>query len=251
MLLLFNTLFGLQEQAVYGAYQGGNEYNDPVHQYVSSFGADTEALEAEPTNESASLVDPYAAYDPNVYNPSAPNAFQSGAYNPGAFHVRTGYEGYLVPGLPKQAVQQETVASREPQTFFSPLTAFTNNLPQTMRQAGSLLGRSFVFLLGLLGVTVFGGGITTAICTFTPLCTISFALPLVGIRSGVKEMAENYIGADSTKFVLQAIEKYSKMQPDEKASMAAQSEPIDTDIKSKAAVETEALMEKTEDSANK
>lgn len=78
----------------------------------------------------------------------------------------------------------------------------------------SFIGRSIAFLMGLIGVTVFGGGVTTAICTFTPLCSISFALPFVGLRTTAKQLVDAMEGDASERagFLLAALDKFEKLQ---------------------------------------
>lgn len=133
--------------------------------------------------------------------------------NPGAFAVQSGYEGYLVPG----PASNSPAAIDYADSAYSPFTALTNIIPSP-RTVISAIGRALAVVLGLVGITVMGGGLTTAICTFTPLCTISFALPFV--RSTAKKVAEAVdIDPETTErlsraanFVQTALEKFQKMQ---------------------------------------
>lgn len=87
-----------------------------------------------------------------------------------------------------------------------------------------MLMRSGTYLLGSIGVVLFGGAVTTAICTLTPLCTISFAaLPFLGLRESlttktIKESIANEITSDrvrrAAEFVRTALEKYNQIQED-------------------------------------
>lgn len=84
-------------------------------------------------------------------------------------------------------------------------TTIDNIIPNSTRRIALLAQRSLSFIGNLLGVTIFGGGITTAICYFTPLCTISFALPFIGLRSRVKKVAESMkFGETQTNHLMQA-----------------------------------------------
>lgn len=229
---------------------------DPVQKYATSFSAENNGVALEPSNEVPSVIDPYSAYSNQVsgayspqgsaYNPAAynPSAFNPQVYNPGAFHVQTGYEGYLVPGNPPAS--QKKIATREPSSFFVPLSrsfqALASGIPGTVRQTGSLLARSFTLLLGLLGMTIVGGAITTTLCTFTPLCTISF-VPFV---RNVKNYAEPFVGSEKAEMLeqtMKALEKsvdtVNKMNAKEKALMAAKSESTvpETEIKEKSSDE--------------
>lgn len=208
-------------------YQEANSYDgydasryapyqpDPVQQYVSQSGADdaynAESYNAEPSNDLPSYVEPgYNGYSGIVpYGPP-------GAYNPGAFAVQSGYEGYLVPGPPQNSVETRD----EPR----PVSALTSSVPTFMRMT-SQLGRAFAFLMSLLAVTVFGGGITTAICTFTPLCTISFAIPFFGVRSGFRNTDGKSSIPDATAELLEkSVKMIKNMQDDEKSNIAAKSD---------------------------
>lgn len=209
----------------YHAYSG---VPDPVQQYVSSQYSYTpeqqsEITVAEPSNEVPTVLSPYHGQYSGGYNPAAyhPGQFNSNQFNPNAFHVQTGYEGYLVPGPPTAA--QKDIEPREPPS--SPFQSISSSIPTSMREATSLLSRSFAFLLGLLGVTVFGGGITTALCTFTPLCTISFALPFV--RSGIREFNEivgNGDLAEMAQKAQKALEKYTRMDSAAKGNTVTKSD---------------------------
>ncbi|XP_055317623.1 uncharacterized protein LOC129576465 [Sitodiplosis mosellana] len=230
------------------AYKG---VQDPVQQYVSGqYGNDVN--QAESTNEVPTVVDPLSVYPTQYsghaihggYNPTAydPAAFNPHQYNPGAFNVQTGYEGYLVPGPP---LPQKQVVARNPSSFFGSLQAIPSSLTETMRDTTSLLGRSFAFLMTLLGVTIGGGAITTALCTFTPLCTISFALPFV--RTGLRELSQPVVGKDAADILEEAIVKFSKFNSEQRAKMAAKSDAIVPEIE----IKTVPSIEKVEASVEK
>lgn len=227
---------------------------DLVQQYASSHGGNVDSV--HPNAFHSDSFDPNS-FNPDAYNPDSnaeasnevpafiepgyngysdfgPYGSPNGYNSDGSFSVQNGYEGFLVPGPPGQ----KAVVAREPlPNPLGSISALTSSIPETMRQTTSLLGRSFAFLLGLLGVTVFGGGITTAICTFTPLCTISFAipfLPALGVRSGLRDVAETLDMSDTANMLAKSISKLAKMQPDEKANFAAKAsaQVPEADIKS-------------------
>lgn len=171
------------------------------------------------------IVQQYA----NSYNPGnnvalgAQSGFIANPYgyagyptNPGAFAVQSGYEGYLVPS---PIGQQPSTALYYPQNEEedSAITTLTNLLPRSLVPT---FGRAIAMLWGLLRVTLYGGSVTTALCTFTPLCTISFALPFIGLRATAKKIVEA-IDVDketsenverAADFVQTAIEKFQKVQ---------------------------------------
>lgn len=213
------------------------QYPDPIQQYVSNSPYDyipteqegEETDEAEPTNEVSTVIDPYSGYaNAGGYNPAAysPDAFNPNQYNPGAFHVQTGYQGYLVPGPPGAPAKQQ-IATSEPPSFLTPISnAISSLMPSAVRDgSGTLLSRSFAFLMSLLGVTVFGGAVTTALCTFTPLCTISFALPF--IRNALPLNSKLYqselepiLGKPGYELLAKAIDRYTKFNDEKKEKIS-------------------------------
>lgn len=190
---------------------------DPVQQYVNSYN-----IEQDDTsdNEGAeSTFDGSAVYpNPSQYSGILPYSGYPG-FNPGAFAVQTGYEGYLVPSPAPVAVERVS-EDDESNPLSSTISSLTSLIPGA-RQATQMIGRSLVFLLGLVGVTIFGGGMTTAICTFTPLCSISFAgaLPFVGLRTTAKKIADSLeinkeTIARTVSSLQSAISKYDSKEAD-------------------------------------
>lgn len=141
-------------------------------------------------------------------------------YNtPGAFAVQSGYEGYLVPG---SADTSQSVATVEPDDRVSNLFSGIANVFRSPRTLVTTLGRAFGVVFGLLGFTMMSGGMTYAVCYFTPLCTFSFA-PFFSKRLNPKYWLENYL--DSNERLLdEANEKYEKMQDEIKATEAVDTE---------------------------
>lgn len=167
------------------------------------------------------------AFDPNLYQNYVPqdavqqyvNAY-GGPYapspsahmptyypGPGGLILQSGYEGYLVPQLPPAPIAPG----------FGDLFRSIMPYPRTL---ASLFIRTSTYLLGSLGVILFGGAVTTALCTLTPLCTISFAvLPFLGLRDTAKNIQEtlsNGITSDRVKraaeLLVSAYDKYQAMQ---------------------------------------
>lgn len=243
----------LPEDSAKTAYPGF-QMQDPVQQYATSNYAEQDGINAEASNQYPTYYDPtyngysgivpYAAGNVNGYNPAAPNGYN----NPGAFAVQTGYEGYLVPAPPQAAATapKKEVSSRNSiSSFFGPFSSAVSALSRSLPES------PFNLLLGLLGATVFGGGITTILCTFTPFCSITF--PFIGIRSGIKNLAKTYVGPENAELLDKAIEKFSSMQPEERASIAAKSDtPIaDSDLKVDAPIAEAPKMDSVEKSGEK
>lgn len=169
-----------------------------------------------------------AAYDQNAYAgyvaPDAVQQYVAGGIIPyqagypnypnhGGFSVQTGYEGYLVPSFPPAAI------APPPQLVGGPIDFVRDFLPYP-RTVFSAITRTSSWLIGAIGAILFGGAITTGICTFTPLCSISFALPFIGLRETAKKLSDVIdIDADTADrvrraadFVQAALEKYNKLQ---------------------------------------
>lgn len=162
---------------------------DAVQQYVSSYGG---------------------PYPPNYAAGGIPYGGPGGYPNPAGFAIQTGYEGFLVPSIPPPPPPGPGFFE-----FFAQILPF----PRTM---SSMFMKSGSYLLSALVTLLMGGLATTAICTMTPLCSITFAaLPLIGLRGTVEK-----VGAELTtdrvkraaEFVKTALEKYQKMQKDIKGT---------------------------------
>lgn len=195
--------------------------------YVSSQNAETDAANAESTNAIPTYVEPIptsASYPyPGLSEiiPYANGNIGSG-YNPGAFAVQSGYEGYIVPGPPEVAQVKAIESSNIPfvGAISNTLAPLTNVLPASFR---SLATQAITIIGALLGFTVLGGGLTTALCTLTPFCTISFALPftLPFARSGLKIIAKPFVGEENAELLENTLMRLSKMQSKELNELAA------------------------------
>lgn len=203
---------------------------DPVP-YVSmpTQSVETDSTKAEPTNAIPTYLEPLDAAQAYPYAglsgivPSyAANAQIASPYNPGAFSVQSGYEGYIVPGPPELVQQRANEASTELPfvgTITNSLTSLTSTLPVPIR---SIATQAITILGALLGFTVLGGGLTTAICTLTPFCTISFALPfaLPFARSGLKFIARPFVGEENAELLETTLLRLSQMQNKQQTELA-------------------------------
>lgn len=78
-----------------------------------------------------------------------------------------------------------------------------------------MLSKWSAFLVSVFSIVAFGGIVTTAICSLTPLCTISFAsLPMAALRVAAKQDGTGSIDRvrRAVQFVSSAIEKFEKLQ---------------------------------------
>lgn len=165
-------------------------------------------------------------------------------YDPSPFQYEQGADEYLMPQMPSSAMESDETGDTGMTDLFNPLAdsmGISDLLPESTRQLVELARRSLSMFTTLIGATIFGGSVTTALCTFTPLCTISFALPFIGVRSGLRRVAETLrFGEAQTNHLMQATELVEtairKMQTLQKAgqiqSAVKQTEPEATLIES-------------------
>lgn len=148
-------------------------------------------------------------------------------FGPAGFSVQSGYEGFLVPSIP-------------PPPPPPPYGGGAYDVLRTIlpRSVASIFMRSGSYLLQTIAVVLFGGAVTTAICTLTPLCTISFAaLPLLGLRTTVKNVKDTLSKevttdrvARAAEFVQNALVKYQKLQLEHTPVDAPTKELISTEV---------------------
>lgn len=80
-----------------------------------------------------------------------------------------------------------------------------------------MLAKWSAFIVSLFSIVAFGGIVTTALCSFTSYCTISFAsLPFAALRNSIASKQDENGNIDrvrrAVQFVSSAIEKYDKLQ---------------------------------------
>lgn len=162
------------------------------------------------------IVQQYASGYPYGYGTFGPYADGS----QGAFAVQSGYEGYIVPADQYYKQNKAVVAPPSTPNFLEAVSSFVPSL----RSVTGIAGRFFSVLFGLLGVTVTGGGITFAICQFTPLCTLT--IPLLGLGLGKAARADGPKATiaddlkaatadrveDITGMFIQAVDKVKQLQ---------------------------------------
>lgn len=158
-----------QNSNVYNQAQGANgaahATPDPVQQYVGLTPAASEAVQ---------LFANYPGFNPYMF---------LGQTDPNEFTVQNGYNGYIVPDIRGSSQALATVDGEEEEEEDTGLIPgnLTNLFP-SMRFLLSALGRTASVLFGLMGVTVMGGGLSTALCTFTPFCLTNF-LPFARVAT--------------------------------------------------------------------
>ncbi|KAG7201537.1 hypothetical protein KM043_004288 [Ampulex compressa] len=130
-------------------------------------------------------------------------------------YVQPSYEGYLIPADLSQKGHDWS------SDFAASLFPFSSKLLAYGTHAGT-------FLLHLLLVIILGGAFTTMVCTFTPICSISF----LGVRNQVHEqvadLARTYITPESvnaaTLLVTKAVDKYAAMQREKREKTREENE---------------------------
>lgn len=153
-------------------------------------------------------------------------------YIPVSVPIQTEYEGFLFPMNP----QTKSPAQSQPQlTPPPPPPTATQNAMENIKSPNtdliiavlrSVLPRNLVHFIvnwgtmiaNFFSVVVFGGLMTTAICTLTPLCSISFAPLAFGFRNGFPSDASNQTTLQrirrGTEMLNSALVKFERMQRD-------------------------------------
>lgn len=221
--------------------------SDQNQQYAANTYAtnNDNSINGDATNEISTYVpapNQVAGLSPyQYYSDFSPAAYAQSGLNPGEFDVQSGFNGYLVPHLPPDTA----VVAEEPSSpsgilpnLLGPLlsntfgSTITEVIPSATRQIGPFIGRTVAYLFGMMGLTVLGGGLTTLICTFTPICTITFALPFVGLRqfgsvAKLNDDTQKSILEASTQMVSGAMKKLDEItKTDEEKAAAAKQEPL-------------------------
>lgn len=216
---------------------------DSAQQYVSM---PAENVQTDPINgESSNAIPSYVESSPELYpyggySGIVPyvNGNIGGGYNPGAFAVQSGYDGYLLPVQPK-AVKEKAKSNTELpfiSTISNAITSLTSSLPTSMRATGAFGTQAAAAITAFLSFVLLGGGLTTAVCTLTPWCTITFSLPF--LRNGFRTIAEPLLGADNTEMLDSAFERLSK------GKMARKSTDKGNDVGADAATATADIIPK-------
>lgn len=165
---------------------------DAVQQYVNHYGG------------------PYPPH-PQAYYGSNPDS---------SFAVQTGYEGYLVPSFP--AIASEIAPGFSSFAKIAPAGyGFVKSaLPVIGKVLFAVIVKLAIVAASALGVVATGGLITALVCTFTPVCKLTFpGLPFVKLRESAKQITsalESEITQERVKraaeFVKIALDKYNAMQ---------------------------------------
>ncbi|XP_030371769.1 uncharacterized protein LOC115622041 [Scaptodrosophila lebanonensis] len=161
-----------------------------------------------------------AGYAPYAGAYPAPIANAPGIYPyPGPIVVQTGYEGYLVPATVAAAgeVSGTSAVSSTSTPSTNPLMAFISKLLPTILM--STLFRIAAVILSAVGIIIFGGAITNAVCRLTPICDFQ-SKAVDYLRSGGAEDVGRMLAEEmtpervrrATEFVRNAIRKYRQLQ---------------------------------------
>lgn len=175
-------------------------------------------------------------YYPYGYVLPHPMAQQTGQNNgiqyiPGTVPIAMEYEGYLVPINPNSQAPQTQPKSTTPPPPTSPSSTSMETIksPNTdliIALLRTVLPRNLVFfivnwgamIMNMFSIVAFGGLMTTAICTLTPLCSISFAPIALGLRGDLAGSASNQTTLQrirrGTEMLNNALVKFEQMQRD-------------------------------------
>ncbi|XP_034116758.1 uncharacterized protein LOC117576246 [Drosophila albomicans] len=192
-------------------YAGGLITPEAFQQYLNQYGG------------AAGLAPLGTAYPAPITGPPGLYPF------PGPIVVQTGYEGFLVPASPAGSSNSESaadatttvaltpVAAPSASPTLNPLMAFASRLLPTILM--STLFRIAAVVLSAVGVILFGGAITNALCRLTPICDIS-GKAVTYFRTGGAQNVGRMLAEEITpervrrtaEFVRGAIEKYRQLQ---------------------------------------
>lgn len=129
----------------------------------------------------------------------------------GAGFAGQALEGFLIPTL-----KQTDVVPLASPTFISVMKSLLPG-PKIIL---AVVAKLVALAASAIGIVFFGGAVTSFICAFTPLCTITFVgRPLALLRQETKDIVEK-IGAEvtadrikrATDLFKLAIDKYQQMQ---------------------------------------
>nr|XP_034173051.1 uncharacterized protein LOC117600996 [Osmia lignaria] len=130
-------------------------------------------------------------------------------YGNNGYAIQTGYEGYLVPAV----VPQQNTDSAWITEIGTSLLPFSDEILLYGIRAGA-------YLLHFLFAIILGGAFTTVVCTFTPICTISF----IGfgftnnhqVKEQVAELSQGLLNDEvvnvATILISRALDNYAAMQ---------------------------------------
>ncbi|XP_055381426.1 uncharacterized protein LOC129612008 [Condylostylus longicornis] len=208
-----------------------NNNNAPqLRQSNSEITANTDQVDQSPAEASSSSISyldkdgnpnvlENPAYNPDIYSSFIPQdaiqqylnyfggpvPYTAGVLPPPTpLAVQTGYEGYIIPVQPQQT---ETSL-----TFWS----FLRGLIPKVLFAWML--KLAAIALSAVGLVLFGGALTTAICALTPLCTISFTAAMPAIGKSLSDDATLNRVKRVAEFLNTAIEKYNELQRNDRSA---------------------------------
>ncbi|XP_055848003.1 uncharacterized protein LOC129913398 [Episyrphus balteatus] len=183
---------------------------------------------------SSSVSSEVTSYDPNIYSgllpaggvPGYPDPFPGYHHHPypgypphpppgypSPYVVQTGYEGYLLPSAP----QVQSIQSVSAVPLSDSLSFLQGIMPASMV---TWIVRSMAIVMGTVTMVIMGGALTTALCSLTPLCSISFkSLKFLNWNETARNVGM-IVGNEMTpervrraaNFVHTAIRKYSELQ---------------------------------------
>lgn len=132
------------------------------------------------------------------------------APSPDSFIIQNGFEGYLTPHVPSNTKEVSTQTSLT-ETL---VNTFSGYMP-ALKSIGNVVQQIFGVIAALTGITAIGGGLTAAICYFTPLCSISLfpALPFKAAMPQKRSIEGNAKPTekeleDSVTNLIKSIDKY-------------------------------------------
>lgn len=154
------------------------------------------------------------AYDPTLYTSFMPQDAVQQYVN--SYGVGNGYTGQTLEGFLIPALKQTAIAPLATPTFISFMKSYWPG-PKFLI---AIVAKIVALVGSTIGIVLFGGAITSFICSFTPLCTISIlGRPLALLRKETKEIVDKIVPEVTAERIKRAadllnlaVQKYQQMQ---------------------------------------
>ncbi|KAG8291528.1 hypothetical protein J6590_058297 [Homalodisca vitripennis] len=195
--ILISAVAGAEDRTISGLTQlvnpGSQGPYPPASPHYSSSAASASAASYQPVAESS-------------YTWTAPEHQDLD----NGFKVQSGYQSFIIPTGP--APEEPLFPLHKLGGAALGASILPHLLPFPFNKIAIFLGTKIgLWLLGFVLLLLVGGAATTAVCAFTPLCTISF----LGLGFN-KEATRSLLTQDhlntATQFVYNAIDKYRRLQ---------------------------------------
>ncbi|KAL0267513.1 UNVERIFIED_CONTAM: hypothetical protein PYX00_009765 [Menopon gallinae] len=151
---------------------------------------------------------PYAAASSGSYPAATYSHDELQTYGGEGFNIQSGFEGYLVPSSSQKGTVLLPISHGL--EYLSSPGGLARLVKAISVKGLRLIPKIVLGVVAVAGLFLAGCLITTAVCTFTPFCTISFLGWGVARESMRSFLTEDRISATAA-FVTEAIRKYQEL----------------------------------------